>query len=292
MSRQQAVFDPVAFKATTRQQWDTAAEAWSRWSPLLSRWLGPATETMLDMAGVDEGSRVLDVAAGAGEQSIAAARRCGPSGHVLATDLSPEILKFAAANARRAGLDNLQTMVVDGESLAEIEAAPFDAVISRVGLIYFPDQHRAVSGMRAQLRPGGKVGAMSYSRAEKNPFFSIPVGIIRRWAGLPAPLPGQPGPFSLADPDVFRGLLADAGFSKIDVEVIDAPVRLASALECLQFEQESFGALHQMLSGLSAQEQDDAWAEIEDALRQFESGGHFEGPCEMVVAVGTRPDAG
>jgi len=288
MNISQKVFDPVAFKETTRSQWNGAAEAWNRWSPLLTRWLGPVTEMMLDMTGVKSGSRVLDVAAGAGEQTLAAAQRTGPSGHVLATDLSPAILEFAAANARLAGLDHVETMVRDGEDLAGIVAEPFDAVISRVGLIYFPDQHKALSGMRDQLRPGGRVGAITYAAADLNGFFSIPVGIIRRRAALPAPLPGQPGPFSLGDPDVMAKKLADAGFRDVRIERVDAPIRLKSALECLQFEQESFGALHQMLGGLSEREQDDAWAEIEDALGAFEKDGKFEGPCVMLVASATR----
>jgi len=282
------VFDPVAFKETTRNQWNSAAEAWDRWSPLLSRWLGPATELMLDMTNVQRGSRVLDVAAGAGEQTMAAARRTGPTGYVLATDLSPGILARAAANAKQAGFAHVDTLVKDGESLSEIEGQPFDAVISRVGLIYFPDQHKALSGMRGQLREGGRVGAMTYAAADLNGFFSIPVGIIRRRAALAAPLAGQPGPFSLGDPDVLAKRFKDAGFTDIQVERVSAPVRLGSALECLQFEQESFGALHQMLGGLNEQEQDDAWAEIEEALGAFEADGRFEGPCEMLVAAATK----
>ncbi|MEN8214124.1 MAG: class I SAM-dependent methyltransferase, partial [Pseudomonadota bacterium] len=128
-------FDAIKYKQTTLQQWNTAAGAWHRWGPLLSRWLGPATETMLDMCDVTQGSRVLDVAAGAGEQSVAAAKRVGESGHVLATDLSPEILEFAEVSANLAGLNTIQTHVLDGENLTELEAEPFDAVISRVGLI-------------------------------------------------------------------------------------------------------------------------------------------------------------
>jgi len=281
-------FDALKYKQTTLQQWDTAAEAWHRWSPLLSRWLGPATETMLDMCDVSPGKRVLDVAAGAGEQSIAAARRVGKTGHVLATDLSPNILDFAQSSARLAGIEHLQTQVIDGESLKELEADPFDAVISRVGLIYFPDQQKALAGMRHHMHDGGKVAAMVYSTAQRNEFFSIPVSIIRRRAKLPAPLPGQPGPFSLGGEGKLAQVFSDAGFNNIQVETIDAPVRLPSAAECLQFEQESFGALHQMLSGLSPSEQDDAWAEIEQELSQFESNGQFEGPCEMLVAVGTK----
>jgi len=281
-------FDPIAFKETTRRQWDDAAEAWNRWSPLLGRWLGPVTDMMLDMTNVTAGSRVLDVAAGAGEQTMQTARRVGPTGYVLASDLSPGILDYTAANAKLAGFKHVDTVVKDGEALAEITADPFDAVISRVGLIYFPDQNKALKGMRDQLRPGGRVGAVTYAGGDLNGFFSIPVGIIRRRAALPAPLAGQPGPFSLGDPDVLAQRLKDAGFSDIEVQRVDAPVRLDTALECLQFEQESFGALHQMLAGLSESEQDDAWAEIEEALCAFEKDGKFEGPCQMLVAAATR----
>lgn len=288
MTTTQRVFDPMAYKETTRAQWDVAADAWNRWSPLLERWLGPATEMMLDMTQVQTGNRVLDVAAGAGGQSLAAARRVGATGYVLATDLSPAILKHTAANALLAGFGHVDTIVKDGEELSGLKATPFHAVISRVGLIYFPDQHKALTGMRDQLREGGRVGAITYASAALNGFFAIPVGIIRRRAALPAPLPGQPGPFSLGDPDVLVKRLSDAGFKDVRVERVVAPVRLDSALDCLQFEQESFGALHQMLAGLSGPEKDDAWAEIEEALGQFEHDGRFEGPCEMLVAVATK----
>lgn len=289
MNQSHAVFDPIKYKETTRRQWDTAAEAWHRWGPLLSRWLGPATEVMLDMADVGKGSRVLDVAAGAGEQSLAAARRVGPTGHVLATDISAAILEFAKISAGLAGCENnVETQVIDGENLTELQAEPFDAVISRVGLIYFPDQQKALGGMRHHLKKGGKISVMVYSTAERNPFFSIPVSIIRRRAQLPPPLPGQPGPFSLGDATVLKKTLTDAGFTDIEIRAIDAPVRLSSAAECLQFEQESFGALHQMLSGLPATEQDAAWEEIEQALAQFETDRQFNGPCEMLVAAARK----
>lgn len=288
MTKNPPKFDAEQYKQTTLTQWNTAAEAWHRWGPLLSRWLGPATERMLDMCEIKNGSRVLDVAAGAGEQTLAVAKRVGDSGHVLATDISPDILQFASESAKLAGINNVQTQVIDGENLAEISADSFDAVISRVGLIYFPDQQKALAGMKQQLRTGGKVAAMVYSTAESNPFFSIPVSIIRRRAKLPAPLPGQPGPFSLGAAGKLADVFSQAGFRNIEVETINAPVRVSSAAECLQFEQESFGALHQMLSGLSDMEQDEAWCEIEEALGQFETNGQFEGPCEMLVATGSK----
>jgi len=281
------VFDPVKYKEMTREQWQGAAEAWHRWGPTLAQWLGPATEIMLDMAGVRPGSRVLDVAAGAGEQSLVAARRVRPSGFVLATDIASNLLVFAAEATRQAGLKNVETRVMDGENL-ELEAEAFDAVISRVGLIYFPDQQRALTGMRHVLKPGGKMAAIVYSTAENNTFFSLPVAIIRRRAQLPPPLPGQPGPFSLGSPGVLEQALTRAGFREVQTRVVTAPLRLPSAAECVRFERESFGALHQMLAGLTEAERQAAWEEIEQALCTFEGSEGFEGPCELVIGAGIK----
>src|SRR3954453_17069662 len=153
-------FDPVQYKATTRQQWEDAAEAWHRWGPTLETWLGPAPEKMLEAANISTGSRVLDVAAGGGGQTLAAARRVGPSGRVLATDISPRILSYAAEVTAEAGLTNVETREVDGEELDVLPESSFDAVISRVGLIYFPDRQSALAGMRRALRRGGRISAI------------------------------------------------------------------------------------------------------------------------------------
>jgi len=278
--------DAAKFKTTTRAQWQSAADAWHQWGPFLGEWLGPATE-QIDLAYIKAGSRVLDVAAGAGEQSIAAARRVGPGGHVLATDIAPALLDHARADARAAGLSNVETRELDGEALSELPAASFDAAISRVGLIYFPDQQRALAGIRRALKPGGRFAAIVYSTPEKNQFFSIPVGIIRRRAKLPPPQPGQPGPFSLGGDGVLAAAYERAGLRDIEVRKVDSPVRLPSTAECVRFERESFGALHQMMSTLSDAERAETWDEIEHELRQFETNGRFVGPCEMVVGAGT-----
>ena len=185
MAAERQAFDTVRYKQATREQWETAAAAWHRWSSLLSAWLGPATEIMLDMAEIAPGGRVLDVAAGAGEQTGAVARRIGPHGYILATDISPTILTFAAAMAQQAGYRNVETRELDGENLMALAPESFDAVLSRVGLIYFPDQQKALPGMKHTLKPGGKVAAIVYSPAENNGFFSVPVSIIRRKANLP-----------------------------------------------------------------------------------------------------------
>ncbi|MGQ0519696.1 MAG: methyltransferase domain-containing protein [Actinomycetota bacterium] len=281
-------FDAQQYKATTRRQWEDAADAWDAWGDLLEEWLGEATARMLDAVGAGAGGRILDVAAGAGGQTVAAARRVWPEGEVVATDISPTILSYAAKRAAEAGMTNVDTVEADGEALEAFDGAGFDAVISRVGLIYFPDQHRALTGMRNALREGGRVGAIVYSTPDRNQFFSIPVSTIRGRAQLPPPQPGQPGPFSLGDPGVLGTRLAEAGFRDVRVEAVPAPVRLPSAAECVRFERESFGALHQMLATVPEAERGGVWDEIEEALRQFEGPEGFVGPCELLVASGVK----
>lgn len=280
-------FDPVRYKNTTHDQWQAAAEAWYRWSPTLNQWLGKATDKMLELAGITTGYRVLDIAAGAGGQSITTAQKVGPSGYVLATDISSNILQYAKQMAQQAGVNNIETKVMDGENLT-LEDETFDAVISRVGLIYFPDQQKALKEMLRVLKRGGKVAAIVYSTPEKNKFFSVPVSIIRNRAKLPPPLPGQPGPFSLGAEGVIEKTFSQAGFKNVKSEVINSPLLLPSAKECIRFEKESFGALHQMLSTLSDSDKESVWEEIERELQKFETENGFAGPCEMVVAVGEK----
>ena len=177
---------------------------------------------------------------------------------------------------------------MDGEDL-DVERGHFDAVISRVGLIYFPDQQRALRGMLRALRPGGRAAAIVYSTPDRNGFFSVPVSVIRDRAQLPPPSPGQPGPFSLGAPGVAEQAFREAGFVDVVAARVEAPLRLATAAECVQFERDSFGALHQMLAGLDDPARADAWAEITRRLTAYETADGFVGPCELLIVAGASP---
>jgi SAM-dependent methyltransferase len=205
---------------------------------------------------------------------------------VLATDISPAILEHAAADAARDGLA-VSTRELDGEQL-DVDPASFDAVISRLGLIYLPDRPRALAGMYRALRPGGRISAVVYSTADRNAFFAIPVSIIRRRAELPPPAPGQPGPFSLGAPGLMETELREAGFREVGSRTLDAPLRMPSAAECVRFERESFGALHQMLAALAPADRELAWAEIATELAAHEASDGFAGPCELIIAWGVK----
>jgi SAM-dependent methyltransferase len=280
-------FDPDLYKASVTAEWERAAEGWHRWIPSINAWLESATEVMLDEANVEAGSRVIDIAAGDGGQSVAAARRTGPTGEVLATDIAVEFVRLAKAVALAEGLAHLKAKVMDAESLDDIPADTYNAAICRLGLMYLPNLHTALSEIRRILHPGGRLSAIVFTTPEDAPFFSIPVRMIRARRGLAAPDPSQPGPFALGAPGVLAGALTKAGYRDVRAQVIDAPLRLASAAVCVQWRREASGTMQQMLAGMDESAKAELWTDIEEALRQFETADGFESPCQVLICSGS-----
>jgi len=149
-----------------------AAAGWQRSGVARAQFLAPLTERMLDLAGVGIGYRVLDVAAGTGEQTLAAARRVGPTGAVLATDIATAMLELAAEAAARAGFRNVETRVMDARDL-DLEPESFDAAISRLALMLVPERARAMAGIHRALKAGKKFVALVLAAADDCPFIAL-----------------------------------------------------------------------------------------------------------------------
>lgn len=280
--------DTKAFKSAVREQWDRSAEGWNDHTSEIRAWLRQASDAMLDMAGIVPGASVLDVAAGAGDQTLDIAQRIGPQGHVLATDLSPGILALAQMNARQAGFHNVQTLAADGEDL-QVEPASFDAVVCRLGLMFFPDPMQGLHGMRRALRPGGRICTMVFSRPESNPCIGILMSTALRYAGLPARDPFQPGGLlSLGKPGLADELFRAAGFQNVATTALDAPFRLPTAHHYLNFIRSSASPIQQILARLAPEVAASAWAEMEDRLGVFKTANGWVGPNELLLTAGQR----
>jgi len=280
--------DAEAFKFATRRQWDQAASGWNAHTAQIREWLQPATEAMLEMAGVRRGARVLDVAAGAGDQTLDIAQRVGPDGYVLATDLSGSILEFAKGNARRAGYGNVGTLVADGESL-QIDEGGFDATVCRLGLMLFPDPRQGLREMYRALKPGGGVCTIVFSRPETNPCVTTLLSTALKHAGLPPRDPYQPGGLlSLGKPGLIDEMFRGAGFKDVATTRMDAPFRLPSAQDYLRFIRTSASPLQQILSKLGAEAADAAWEDMEERLKIFETTEGWTGPNELLLTAARR----
>ena len=280
--------DTQAFKSSVRAQWDRCATGWDHHTAAIHSWLRQPTDAMLDMAGIAPGCAVLDVAAGAGDQTLDIARRVGPTGRVLATDLSPVILALALHNAQQAGLRNVQTLVADGEDLA-VEPTSFDAVVCRLGLMFFPDPLQGLRGMHRALRPGGGICTMVFSRPERNPCIGILMSTAMQHAGLPARDPFTPGGLlSLGKPGLADALFGAAGFQEIATTTLDAPFHMPTARHYLDFVRASASPIQQILSRLSPQAANDAWADMEERLSTFATPGGWVGPNELQLTAARR----
>ena len=287
MAEQQSSFDAAKYKNAQREQWNKDGAAWRRWNSTLDRWYGEATGQMLDLARIQPGQRILDIAAGAGEPAVSAAERVGPSGYVLATDISEGILELALQVARERGFKQIETRTMDGEKL-ELPDASFDAVVCRLGLMYMPHPVIALREWRRVLKAGGRVAVVVFSTPDRNSWGAVPASIIRRRAQLPPPVPGQPGPFSLGGPGVLEDVFRQAGFASPELRVVPVPHRANSAAEYVLVAREAFGGFNAMMAHLSPQERESVWNEVETSMRSFESPAGFEVPGECFVAAATK----
>ena len=273
-----------------RARWDAAASGWDAHTGVIHEWLRRPTEAMLSMAGVVPGARVLDVAAGAGDQTLALAELVGPSGHVLATDISAAILARARANAERDGHLQVDTLVADGASLS-VPDASFDAAVCRLGLMFFADPLQGLVEMRRALRPGRGLCTMVFAGPETNPCLTILMSTARRHAGLPPSDPYRPGSLmSLGRHGQMDDLLRRAGFRDVATTAVDAVFRLRSVDTYLDFVRQSSAPVIEVLAGLDAAAGAAAWDEIRERLRVFETAQGWEGPNEVLLTAGRRPE--
>jgi SAM-dependent methyltransferase len=261
-------------------QWDAEfAERWIRNQDQRSEAYGPATERMFDLADLGAGNRVLDVAAGTGDQTLLAARRVSPNGYVLAIDLSANMLNSAAEAARKAGLTNVETRIMDAENL-DLDADSFDVVICRLGLMLFSNPPKALREMSRVVKPGGKVSAIVMSAAEKNPYEGVPSMVAYRRGGTMSPM------FALSEPGVLENAFRDGGFPDVAVHTVDKQHRFPpSALEVIRRKD---SRLSEPIVKLPDAEREQAWAEVEQQMRRFEGPNGWEFPGEVLIGVGTK----
>ena len=136
-----------------------------RWyTAMLGDYAHPWTQDLLEVSGetifdallerhVFAAKSVLEAGCGVGAQTVTLARR-SPGARFTSVDVSADSVAQAERRVAEAGLTNVETKVLDGENL-DVAPESFDAVISRVGLIYFPDQQKALA-VEDRVRDGNE----------------------------------------------------------------------------------------------------------------------------------------
>lgn len=227
--------------------WDNVAPGWEANAAFVDAQLGPATEAMLDAAGVGEGVAVLDLAGGPGGAGLAAANRVGSGGSVLLSDVAGEMVAVAA---RRASAYSQTTTAVFDQSTIPLDEASFDAVINRHGLMFAEDPVAAVVEAVRVLRPSGRYAAMTWDRRERNPWLGLVLNAVGDQFGVPFPPPDVRGPFSLDSVDELTSVLNAGGLLDVAVRVVKTPMRAASLNEWWERVPKLAGPLAMALAGM------------------------------------------
>lgn len=276
-------------KVQQKNQWGAAAEGWGRHDEWFQRQTGPLTEWLCTAAGVAPGSRVLDIACGAGQPALTAAALAGPAGHVIAIDISPQMLAVAAAKARAAGLTNLETQEMDAENLRFPDES-FDAVTCRFGLMFCPDPVRAASEIRRVLKPGGRFALSVWDDVAKNEFFTSIAGPLAKVAPPPAspPDPKAPGMFRLAQAAELEAILRAAGFANPAVGARPMVWEYASADEYWEIQNDLVAPLQAALASLSPGGAAKLKEAVFEGLRPHTTGGVVRLAAVPLCASGTK----
>ena len=278
--------DAAEFRDKQRDQWNTAAVGWNEWSGLIDRSAGKVSERLVEMAGVKEGDRVLDVAAGYGEPSLTAARKVGQQGSILATDISAEMLEFGRKRAAENGVENIEFMQSDGISL-DFPAESFDAAVSRWGIIFEPDGEGTAAKVRGFLKPGSRFAISSWGPPDRVPFIAIAMKTAMQKLDVPPPPPGTPGPLSRPTPEAIGGLLEGGGFSDVEVEELEVTFPLESAEEYTEYVKAIVAPIVAMISQHPEEVQQETWQAITDAAAErANADGRLEMPNQVLVAAG------
>jgi ubiquinone/menaquinone biosynthesis C-methylase UbiE len=265
-----------------------AAEVWRQGAARRAQTLAIATERMLERAGLQPGMRVLDVAAGTGDQTLLAARVVGPSGSVLATDISASMLDAAAQAAREAGLDNVDIHVADASAL-DLPSDSFDAAICRFGLMFVPDLPAALAHVRRSLNSGARFAALVWSTEDKNPYIGLQLKLVREMGRMPSPPPSLARTVALSSPGLLDQALRSAGFADVDVSPIATPRNFESVEDAITAMRQTSPAQGELSRMMSDAERQHYAAELEHRLTAYlQPDGRCVLPGEALLAVGTR----
>ena len=237
-----------------------------------------------------EGESVLDVAGGAGEPSLTIAEVVGRTGSVTYTDAVQEMVAAAESEAERRGLTNITFKQCSAQSLP-FENQLFDAVVCRLGVMFFPDP---VAGLREMLRVAKHEGVISlavWGKSELNPFSYLITDVVARYFEAAAPSdPSAPGAFRFAEPGSLSQILGQAGAVQIKERVLQ--FNIAAPISREQFwemRSETSGTLREKLATLPTSQADLVAKEAKQAVGEFFSNSGMSIPAQMIIATAVKP---
>lgn len=245
--------------------------------------LAPVSDILIDRAKVSAGDRVIDVGCGCGATSVALAQRVGPAGHVLGVDISAPMLARARQIAP-AGLP-VDFELADA-TVYPFEAASFDLLFSRFGVMFFAEPAVSFANMRRALRPTGRLAFACWREPRENPWMMMPLqAVYQHVPKMPQQGPEDPGPFGFASEARVQRILSEAGFSKIAMEScgLSLDVAIGGGLDAAVDGVLEIGPANRALEGHSPEVRAAAKNSIREALAPFARGSEVRLPGSIWI---------
>ena|SRR5690349_6022562 len=269
--------------------WTESARYWTKHSNTLHQMFVPLTSALLERAGISKGQTVLDVAGGAGEPSLTIAEVVGTEGSVTCTDGVAQMVETARAEAQRRGLTNMRLQQCAADSLPFPDNS-FDVVVSRLGVMFFPDPVAAFREMLRVLRPNGRLAFAVWGKSDVNPFCYLVTRVMEQHVKSPAADPDAPNAFRFAEPGKLINVMKQAGAVDVEESIVDFDIEAPiSAREFWGIRSQTSDTLREKLVKLTADEQTQIADEVEQAVAEFFPGNQMKFPTQMLIATGTKP---
>jgi SAM-dependent methyltransferase len=232
------VSDSLHPNAAQGEFWEQRSSSWIKAQEYTTLVTGSFGRRAMEFLGLEAGMKVLDVGCGTGPTTIELARRVGPEGVAVGIDIAPSMLNVARESATKLGVHNAQFVVGDAQT-SDLGSGVFDAVFSQFGVMFFSDPAAAFVNLRRAMRSEGRIAFACWQTVFENEWMLVPGAAVLAVTGElpPTPCPGEPGPFSLADPVHVEQLLYGAGFGSIEVvpwpeEVVVSADHIEMVVDC------------------------------------------------------------
>lgn len=284
--------DSKQYKEAERQSWNSVAPSWQKWwGKTIERGTEGVSRRLVELAEIKPGSRVLDIATGIGEPALTAANHVGKNGHVLATDISLQMLSFAKQRAISLGLqDVIEFKEGDAETI-DLPHSAFDAALCRFGLMLFQDFKASLSNIYRSLVEGGHFAAAVWASPDKVPFIFVPMNIVLKETNSPPPPPGTPGPFSMSDQNSLKNSYLTSGFKDPIIERMNVSFEFDSPDDYTTFTIEQGGpVLQKMLVGQTNERRKEVFKAINKAAEKYADNttGKVRFENEAILIVGRK----
>jgi ubiquinone/menaquinone biosynthesis C-methylase UbiE len=269
--------------------WETSSQYWNKHQALIEKMYATLSRALIEDARIGPGQAVLDVGGGTGEPSLTIAPIVGESGSVTFTDPVAGMVKAARAEAERRGLGNIRFHQCPGESLPFSDDS-FDAAVSRLSVMFFPDVLAGLSEMLRVVKPGGFVSFVVWAGKEVNPFFNVVTEVLDRFVPADAEDEDAPGAFRFARPGKLTNALQEVGAVEATARelafMIEAPISVEHFWELRTEMSDTFRS---KLQRLVPDQVAAIRYTVQKAVAAYFKTGGMSFPAKVLVVTGKKP---